>query len=105
MKWFEFPLIFFFLFGFPLFQCGQLTDFNGWACGNFFILKSVYEDPLEDEFKVINQGVDSKPTHPSFDQIRFNFRLKNASPLFVPFVHRTSPFYRPPPVLTLSVFL
>jgi hypothetical protein len=97
MKWIQFLLILFLLLGFPLFQMDQVIDINWLICENSLAIKSEYSDSCIDR----NLWFDSRPILSLFNQIRFIFQLKNPFSVLFSSFRGASPFWRPPPSLTL----
>jgi hypothetical protein len=99
MKWFYLPLILFLLLGFPFFQCDQLFVSNRLVCEDSFVIKSEYSDPIEEEFKFMSGGIDSKPLSSFLNQVKFFLQLKNPLSVLFSFFQGTSSFWRPAPRL------
>ena len=99
MNWIQFPILFFLLFVFFLFQTSQIFDWERLACDTPPIIRSDSDSSLDETL-----GFDSKKRDPGHSiSVQLNSRLRN--PLSVPslFFQGTFPFRRPPPTWTSPI--
>jgi hypothetical protein len=105
MREIQFLLILFLLLGLPLFQIDQAIDIDWVVCEDSIVIKTEWSDTCEKEFRFTSFWFDLRPLSPFYNPLKSFFQLKNPLSILLSYFKGISPFWRPPPVRLIRLFV